>query len=242
MTIRTTEANTLRASAAGQVTETMANRGLRALEGTSGTGQEETFIPSRSQDTPYLAGKFALQQQHAVVTQTDVAAQTPAAGASPLCAEITAAPLRFEEKDLRVNMKYPQVQGGIGDEQQRVINGQLNAWARTKAADLRAQGQQNMQLFERPSSAWGDYVVMGNNDRFTSFIERASFYMEGAAHPENSQETFNFNTNTGSSISFDDLFALPATEATDLFRDYEKVKRRETRRWWQGFPGAWQGG
>ncbi len=145
----------------------------------------------------------------------------------PACAEIVTETIKAEEDRYTIDLSYPQIKGGIGEEQRNLINRQLEAWVRTEVSDFKSCALEAVPPVEGLSSSLeGGFTEIANNDRFISVTMGESSYVAGCAHPSNRILGFNFNPETGSAISFRELFKLPddEPEVSNLFRDNTKAR------------------
>jgi hypothetical protein len=72
------------------------------------------------------------------------------------------------------------------------------------------------------------HTEMANNERFISMTFGSSTFVVGWAHPSNELTTFNFDSKTGNSISFRDLFSKDTAEGPEvshLFRNNREAQR-----------------
>jgi len=144
-------------------------------------------------------------------------------------AEVVTFTIKEEKESYTIDMSYPRLNDGIGEEQRKLINSQIEAWVRTEVSDFKTSAVEVPPAEGLSSSMDGGFTMMANNDRFISFTMGESSYVAGWAHPSNRIQGFNFNPKTGNAISFRELFKLPDDEldVSNLFRD--NMKAREER-------------
>jgi hypothetical protein len=193
-----------------------------ALTGATSPAPADSFALSGGQsDAAGTMGIVDLIKRREEVPVAEVKSAVPAA-----CAEIVTETIKAEEDRYTIDMSYPQIKGGIGEEQRTLINRQLEAWVRTEVSDFKSFALEAEPVEGLSSSLEGGFTEIANNARFISVTMGESSYVAGCAHPSHRVLGFNFNPETGSAISFRELFKLPddEPEVSNLFRDNTKAR------------------
>jgi hypothetical protein len=153
------------------------------------------------------------------------------APAAPDRAEIVSESIKEKGKDYEIDISYPRLSSGLDDSARTSINDQLKAHIDKVVKDFKEAAAEATPMENLGSDVQMGFTEMGNNGHFVSLSFGSSTYIAGCAHPSNDLASFNFDSKTGSRISFKDLLAEDEPEDPEmsfLFRDNHKaLKERE---------------